>query len=129
MTPPIERKCWACKRPGMEPAAPVVSGHTLWFFKCPHCGARFQWVKEPAMDGSYAEKHKDKDAPIGQGYSVNSMLSDPDCGVFSKPRARRTRPPMQPPEVGKAGQVVFVEDEDGNRTHRWHWGRCEWVRI
>lgn len=105
----IERKCWSCKEPGMEPHAPITKGSDLWYFKCPHCGAHFQWVLNPDMDGSYAEKHKS-----GGGFSISSMMSDPDLHVFdhaelhkmrgTTPKSRRTAPPP--------GKVVDMEMPD-----------------
>jgi hypothetical protein len=82
------------------------------------------------MDGSHAQKHKHKDG----GFSVNSMLSDPECNVFGQQTVaatlpmKRTKRPTAPQESEK-GKIIFVFDEYGNKTHRWHWGRMEWLKI
>jgi hypothetical protein len=120
----IERKCWNCKRIGLVAEKPVYSGNTgpgsSWFFKCPSCGARLQWILGPAMDGSASQKHKYKGA-----FMMNSMMSDPDCTVFSKEQQLE----FNKPTYAKPGDVLFVYDEDNNKTHRWHHGRGEWVPI
>ena len=140
MTSEVERKCWACKKPGMRPKGKAgISG--LQTFQCPSCQAQFQWCAEPQMDGSFAEKHKS----VGEaGYSMTSMMSDPDCTVFGDrqapagpaTRSRRASPPPQPAaprnpsqaELAERG-IIFVEDENGVKTHRWHYGRAEWIKL
>ena len=124
----VERKCWACKTVGLVLDAPVYgdgSGNQtgrLWFYKCPNCGARLQWVYNPRMDGSAAEKHKD-----GLGFCTTSMLSDPDCRVVGE----KQRLELNPVDMTgyPEGTPLFVYDEDGRKTHRWHWGRMEWREI
>lgn len=120
----VQRKCWCCKRTNMIPHKPVYTAEntssSLWFFKCLNCEALFQWVLHPQQDGSYAQKHK-----LDGGYSVKSMMSDPDNKVFTEEEKMNANTPVSV----KPGDIIFVEDEYGNKTHRWHWGRNQWVRI
>jgi uncharacterized C2H2 Zn-finger protein len=114
----VSRPCWACDMHGIRTelvaTADMLGGNRWW--KCPKCGARMQWVDNPAMDGSVAEKHKVKGA-----FSTSSMLSDPDCTVYL-PDTRAVYNGVE------YGTPLFVYDEHGNKTHRWHWGRREWVK-
>ena len=83
------------------------------FYECPKCKARYLWHEDPAMDGSYSEKHKDKK----KGYiSGLSLLSDPETGVFGEPRY----PPPPGPNDPKRKRI------DG-KSFRWHEGKERWV--
>lgn len=118
----VERKCWNCRQYGMQPHEPVFSHGTsepgqMWFFKCPNCGARFQWV----LGSTNEHKHK-----VNGTHSASSMLSDPDCTVFTLEQQMEANKP------GKDADPtipMFVYDEHDNKTHRWHYGRGEWVKI
>lgn len=103
-----KRRCWSCHGEGLLPHEPVHQGRgNLWFFKCQDCGARIQWVKDPDPSASPNSLHFKSG-----GFSCASMLNDPDCTVFQKEQ-----------------KPIFVEDDRGNRTHRWHYGRGEWVKL
>lgn len=125
------RRCYKCVPwQDIEPTDRVNKEHRVW--KCPKCGTETLWLNDPLMDGSNAQLHKRKEG----GFSCLSMLNDPDCTVFSKPappirRTTRTTIPVLPenPVLEEERKPLFVEDEEGNKTHRWHYGRGEWVRI
>lgn len=127
MTSIPQRRCWvpSCRSSRMEPTEQMRG--PLRVFRCQDCGAEFPWVDEPKMDGSYAQTHK-----VDSGYAMSSMMSDPDCAVFTEeqkekfhnytPKPRRTKPPAQ-------NKIIFVTNDEGIKTHRWHRGREEWVKI
>jgi len=122
------RRCHLCSPwTDLEPTDEVRGEHRVW--RCTKCGNETLWLADPEMDGSHAQLHKYK----GGGYSGLSMLNDPECSVFNKPApkpVRRTRTTLpEAPEDNGPRKPIFVEDEHGNRTHRWHYGRSQWVKI
>jgi len=107
----IERKCWHCFE-SMEPTEEMYYSHCR-MYKCPRCGAKFLWHEDPAMDGSYAQKHKYKGEHC---FDSISMESDPECGVYG--------PKKYPDPPGPEGP--FRKRIDG-KSFRWHKGRGRWV--
>jgi len=113
----------------------VGNGLEYRVHRCPKCGFGPRFLKDPVLDGSYAQRHKSKDG----GFCVSGMADDPDCSVFHKQASAKSRrgaaPPVQeiepppPDNHAKPGDIIFVEDDKGNRTHRWHWGRGCWIRL
>ena len=139
------RRCWRCPTwQEIYPTEQIKNNHRVWV--CPVCGTKTSWVLDPDEEDGVAERHR---LP-GGGFSVVSMLSDPDCRVYSpKQRAEVGRPVgfLPPSEITRKafclaptpatpnpteyaqGTLVFIFDAQGNRTHRWHWGRGAWIKI
>lgn len=152
------RKCKNCLTP-LEFTGQIMVQNSLGRWKCPKCGKDWLWVLHPEWGGGPNQLHK---VP-GGGYSVVSMMSDPDCKVFAPLRGSRRNNPIKEQTFYSAGverekgsygmfagpnpdiqevlnssipddaknnlMPVYVMDQFGNTTHRWHHGRCEWVDL
>jgi hypothetical protein len=122
-TAPVLRRCWECGYP-LTPTNEVSA--KLRFWVCDECGCKQQWADYPNLDGSAAEQHL-----IERGqYSCLSMLSDPDCRVFggNSNSFDSVKRKFCNPFRYQNGEPIFATDENDRITHRWHWGRMEWVR-
>lgn len=120
---PVLRRCWACGYP-LTPTEEVSA--KLRFWRCDECGARQQWVDDPCVDNSASGQHL-----VEHGkYSCLSMLSDPDCRVFggNGDAFDSVKRKFPNPLRFEYGEPIFAIDLDGCKTHRWHWGRMEWVK-
>lgn len=96
------RKCYYCYMP-LKKMGTIDESHRLW--KCPNCKNSFLWLDNPHMDNSYASLHRTEKG----GFSTLSMISDPDMHMGESPQ--------------------FLYTKEGVKTHRWHRGREEWIKI
>lgn len=114
------RRCWSCGHP-MKATEELEYRGTMRWLKCPICKAKTLWPANPVMNGGPNQVHYD-----GQGYGSLSMLHDPSCKTFTGFIDHKR---FADPRCFEFGSPLFAYDDDGNKTHRWHWRRAEWIML
>lgn len=96
------RKCNNCYFP-LTHTEKVENNYRWW--ECDNCGKKYLWLNNPRITGAWATLHQTKDG----GFSALSMGNDPDMHYPTRPQ--------------------FVINKKGTKTHRYHYGKEEWVKI
>lgn len=153
----IVRLCLKCLTP-MNPTGFTHACGSLGTFECPSCGYARPWVLDPRMDGSKNQAHQLKEGGFSCASMLSDptctvftkpvvsrrtkrpsqemlYMAGVDNGdgkglaMFAGPSPSLDDVLDTPVPENTNNKPVFVTDDKERKTHRWHYGRQEWVKL
>lgn len=87
------------------------------------------WSARQIVDRTEEVAFADDSSPTEKMYIAGVCDGDGVVGVFAGPSSSVTEVLLHEPPPSHTNKPVFVFDANENKTHRWHWGRQDWIKI